>query len=118
MLDTHVAWLANQGMNFLSTGENPPPGQPAPQHQPVWEFPTKDGYLILAVGNDPTFERFCKAFGRNTCSPTSASPPTPSASRTADLVTQTLTPLMKSRTTTEWVDALEALKIAAARSTR
>ena len=62
MLDTHVAWLANQGMNYLATGENPPRlGNQHPNIAPYQEFPTKDGYIILAVGNDPTFERFCKA---------------------------------------------------------
>ena len=62
MLDTHVAWLANQGMNYLATGENPARlGNQHPNIAPYQEFPTKDGYIILAVGNDPTFERFCKA---------------------------------------------------------
>ena len=65
MLDTHVAWLANQGMNYLATGENPPRlGNQHPNIAPYQEFPTKDGYIILAVGNDPTFERFCKATGQ------------------------------------------------------
>jgi crotonobetainyl-CoA:carnitine CoA-transferase CaiB-like acyl-CoA transferase len=112
MLDTHVAWLANQGMNYLATGENPPRlGNQHPNISPYQEYPTKDGYLILAVGNDPTFERFCKNFGLD------ALPADPrfatNAARVAnrDLVTQTLTPVMKSKTTSEWVEALEALKI-------
>jgi len=112
MLDTHVAWLANQGMNYLATGENPPRlGNQHPNISPYQEYPTKDGYLILAVGNDPTFERFCKNFGLEAmlADPRFATNPQRVANR--DLVTQTLTPIMKSRTTTEWVDALEALKI-------
>lgn len=112
MLDTHVAWLANQGMNFLSTGENPPRlGNQHPNISPYQEFPTKDGYLILAVGNDPTFERFCKAFGQEHLLADERFATNPKRVANRDLVTQTLTPLMKSRTTTEWVDALEALKI-------
>jgi len=112
MLDTHVAWLANQGMNYLSTGENPPRlGNQHPNISPYQEFPTKDGYLILAVGNDPTFERFCKAFGQEHLLADERFATNPKRVANRDLVTQTLTPLMKSRTTTEWVDALEALKI-------
>jgi crotonobetainyl-CoA:carnitine CoA-transferase CaiB-like acyl-CoA transferase len=112
MLDTHVAWLANQGMNYLATGENPPRlGNQHPNISPYQEYPTKDGYLILAIGNDPTFERFCKNFGLDDlpADPRFAT----NASRVAnrDLVTQTLTPVMKSRTTAAWVEALEALKI-------
>ncbi len=112
MLDTHVAWLANQGMNYLATGENPPRlGNQHPNIVPYQVFPTSDGYLVLSVGNDPTFARFCQntgldhllvdeRFGTN-------------AARVANrqLVTDTLTPVMRAKTTTEWVDKLEALKI-------
>ncbi len=112
MLDTHVAWLANQGMNYLSTGENPPRlGNQHPNISPYQEFPTKDGYLILAVGNDPTFERFCKAFGQEHLLADERFATNPNRVANRDLVTQTLTPLMKTKTTTEWVEALEALKI-------
>ena len=112
MLDTHVAWLANQGMNYLSTGENPPRlGNQHPNISPYQEFPTKDGYLILAVGNDPTFERFCKAFGQEHLLADERFATNPKRVANRDLVTQTLTPLMKTKTTSEWVEALEALKI-------
>jgi crotonobetainyl-CoA:carnitine CoA-transferase CaiB-like acyl-CoA transferase len=112
MLDTHVAWLANQGMNYLSTGENPPRlGNQHPNISPYQEYPTKDGYLILAVGNDPTFERFCKAFGQEHLLSDERFSTNPKRVANRDLVTQTLTPLMKTKTTTEWVEALEALKI-------
>jgi len=113
MLDTHVAWLANQGMNYIATGENPARlGNQHPNISPYQEFPTKDGYMILAVGNDPTFERFCKAFGQEALLADERFATNPKRVANRDLVTQTLTPLTKSKTTTEWVDALEALKIA------
>jgi crotonobetainyl-CoA:carnitine CoA-transferase CaiB-like acyl-CoA transferase len=112
MLDTHVAWLANQGMNYLATGENPPRlGNQHPNISPYQEFPTKDGYLILAVGNDPTFERFCKNFGCEHLLADERFATNPKRVANRDLVTQTLTPVMKSKTTSEWVEALEALKI-------
>ncbi|MFC7477661.1 CaiB/BaiF CoA transferase family protein [Dankookia sp. GCM10030260] len=112
MLDTHVAWLANQGMNYLATGENPPRlGNQHPNIAPYQEFPTKDGYIILAVGNDPTFERFCKATGQEhlLSDPRFASNPIRVANR--DHVTATLTPVMQSKTTAEWIVLLEAQKI-------
>jgi len=112
MLDTHVAWLANQGMNYLATGENPPRlGNQHPNISPYQEFPTKDGYIILAVGNDPTFERFCKAFGQEHLLADERFATNPKRVANRDLVTATLTPVMKTRTTTEWVAALEAQKI-------
>jgi crotonobetainyl-CoA:carnitine CoA-transferase CaiB-like acyl-CoA transferase len=112
MLDTHVAWLANQGMNYLATGENPPRlGNQHPNISPYQEFPTKDGYIILAVGNDPTFERFCKAFGVAHLLDDERFATNPRRVANRDLVTQTLTPVMTSRTTSEWVEALEREKI-------
>jgi crotonobetainyl-CoA:carnitine CoA-transferase CaiB-like acyl-CoA transferase len=112
MLDTHVAWLANQGMNYLATGENPPRlGNQHPNISPYQEFPTKDGYIILAVGNDPTFERFCRAFGQEHLLADERFSTNPKRVANRDLVTATLTPVMKTRTTAEWVSALEAEKI-------
>ena len=112
MLDTHVAWLANQGMNYLATGENPARlGNQHPNIAPYQEFPTKDGYLILAVGNDPTFERFCKAFGQEALLADPRFATNPIRVQNRQLVTDTLTPVMKSKTTAEWIEALEALKI-------
>ena len=112
MLDTHVAWLANQGMNYLATGENPPRlGNQHPNIAPYQEFPTKDGYIILAVGNDPTFERFCKNFGQEHLLADERFATNAKRVENRDLVTETLTPVMRSKTTAEWIDALEALKI-------
>jgi len=112
MLDTHVAWLANQGMNYLATGEDPPRlGNQHPNIVPYQVFPTADGYIVLSVGNDPTFKRFCEATGQDTLlrDPRFAT----NASRVGNrqLVTDTLTPVMRSRTTTEWVAALETAGI-------
>ncbi|MBW8270503.1 CaiB/BaiF CoA transferase family protein [Caldovatus aquaticus] len=112
MLDTHVAWLANQGMNYLATGENPPRlGNQHPNIAPYQEFPTKDGYIILAIGNDPTFERFCKAFGLEHLLADPRFATNPKRVENRQLVTDTLTPVMRTKTTREWVEALEALKI-------
>ena len=61
LLDTQVAILANQGMNFLATGE--PPGRLGNTHPnivPYQSFKTKDGDIILACGNDNLFNKFCE----------------------------------------------------------
>src|SRR6202789_3120913 len=112
MLDTHVAWLANQGMNYLATGENPARlGNQHPNIVPYQVFPTSDGHVVLSVGNDPTFKRFCEAFGLTALleDPRFAT----NAARVGNrqLVTDTLTPVMMQNTTTWWVERLEALKI-------
>jgi crotonobetainyl-CoA:carnitine CoA-transferase CaiB-like acyl-CoA transferase len=112
MLDTHVAWLANQGMNYLATNENPPRlGNQHPNIVPYQVFPTADGHMVLSIGNDPTFKRFCESFGLEhlLADPRFAT----NAARVENrkLVTDTLTPVMQQHTTNYWVDRLEALKI-------
>jgi crotonobetainyl-CoA:carnitine CoA-transferase CaiB-like acyl-CoA transferase len=112
MLDTHAAWLANQGMNYLATGQNPPRlGNQHPNIVPYQVFPTKDGYLVLSVGNDPTFARFCENTGLAHLLTDDRFATNAARVANRQLVTDTLTPMMQTRTTTEWVDALEALKI-------
>jgi crotonobetainyl-CoA:carnitine CoA-transferase CaiB-like acyl-CoA transferase len=112
MLDAHVAWLANQGMNYLATGENPPRlGNQHPNIVPYQAFQTRDGHVVLSIGNDPTFKRFCQNFGLADllADPRFAT----NAARVENraLVTAALAPVMKKRTTAEWVEALEALSI-------
>ena len=112
MLDTHVAWLANQGMNYLATGENPPRlGNQHPNIVPYQVFPTADGYMVLSIGNDPTFKRFCDAFDLTHLLADPRFATNPARVENRQYVTDTLTPTMRTRTTTDWVDQLETLKI-------
>ncbi len=61
LLDVQVATLANQGMNYLATGENPKRfGNEHPNIVPYQTFATQDGSIILAVGNDAQFSKFCQ----------------------------------------------------------
>ena len=65
LLDVQMATLANQGMNYLATGSNPDRhGNGHPNIVPYQTFATSDGSLILAVGNDSQFTKFCLAIGR------------------------------------------------------
>jgi len=65
LLDVQVACLANQGMNYLYGGQAPRRmGNAHPNTVPYQDFPTADGHMILAIGNDGQFARFCHAVGR------------------------------------------------------
>jgi crotonobetainyl-CoA:carnitine CoA-transferase CaiB-like acyl-CoA transferase len=65
LLDTQVAALANQALNFLVTGKAPVRrGTAHPNIVPYQAFRTKDDWLMLAVGNDRQFASFCEAAGR------------------------------------------------------
>jgi crotonobetainyl-CoA:carnitine CoA-transferase CaiB-like acyl-CoA transferase len=112
MLDTHVAWLANQGMNYLATGENPVRlGNQHPNIVPYQVFPTADGHIVLSVGNDPTFKRFCEALNLTHLLEDSRFATNAARVSNRQLVTDTLTPVMMGHPTAWWIDRLEALKI-------
>lgn len=65
MLDVMVSFSTIMGMNYLATGENPKRlGNAHPNIVPYQAFETSDGAIILAVGNDGQFQRFCKVAGR------------------------------------------------------
>ncbi|HEX7985877.1 MAG TPA: CaiB/BaiF CoA-transferase family protein [Duganella sp.] len=64
LLDVQVACLANQASNYLVGGEPPRRmGNAHPNIVPYQDFPTADGHMIIAVGNDGQFARFCDAAG-------------------------------------------------------
>ena len=64
LLDVQVACLANQAMNYLVSGRPPRRlGNGHPNIVPYQDFPTADGDMILAIGNDGQFARFCELAG-------------------------------------------------------
>jgi crotonobetainyl-CoA:carnitine CoA-transferase CaiB-like acyl-CoA transferase len=112
MLDAHVAWLANQAMNYLATGENPVRlGNQHPNIVPYQVFPTEDGHIVLSIGNDPTFRRFCGAFGLEHLLEDARFVTNAARVENRQLVTDTLAPVMRQHTTGWWVERLEALQI-------
>ena len=65
LLDVGMAVLANQASGFLATGEAPGRmGNSHPSLAPYQDFPTQDGNMLLAIGNDGQFQRFCAAAGQ------------------------------------------------------
>ncbi|CAN5840041.1 CaiB/BaiF CoA-transferase family protein [soil metagenome] len=112
LLDTQVAMLANLGANYLTTGVAPQRVGNAHQNiVPYQVFEVADGHLILAVGNDSQFAKFCAVIGQ----PALASDPR--FARNADRVRHraTLVPILAAallaRPRAEWLAALEAAKV-------
>ncbi|MDO9167342.1 MAG: CaiB/BaiF CoA-transferase family protein [Rhodoferax sp.] len=65
LLDVGMAILANQAAGFLNTGNVPKrQGNSHPSLAPYQDFPTLDGAMLLAIGNDGQFRRFCNAVGK------------------------------------------------------
>lgn len=108
LLDVQVACLANQAMNFLTTGKEPVRmGNGHPNVVPYQDFKTKDGYMILAVGNDGQFSKFCLAVGH----PEWAEDQRFRTNATRVANRQHLIPLLNevvvTRTTAEWIALFE-----------
>jgi len=112
LLDTQVAWLANQNSNYLIGGEAPQRmGNAHPNVVPYQTFATQDGSVILAVGNDSQFRKFCDAAGiaEAGSDPRFASNALRIANR--DACVAAITPAMKLKTTAEWIAVLEPLGV-------
>ena len=112
LLDTQVAWLANQNANYLIGGEPPKRmGNAHPNIVPYQTFPTRDGDLILAIGNDSQFAKFCAAAG---VSDVARDPRfTDNVARVAnrDACVSAIAPALREKTTAEWIDVLEPLGV-------
>lgn len=112
LLDTQVAWLVNEGTNYLVSGEVPKPmGNEHPNIVPYKVFPTADGHVILACGNDRQFQGWCDVAGAEELksNPDYATNPLRLKNRAA--LYAAMPAYMAIKTTDEWVAALEAAKV-------
>jgi crotonobetainyl-CoA:carnitine CoA-transferase CaiB-like acyl-CoA transferase len=112
MLDAHVAWLANQGMNYLATGKNPERlGNQHPNILPYQVMPSKDGYFVLSVGNDATFERFCEVASCEYLLEDKKFAEAVQRVKNREEVTNKLNEITKMHETKWWLEKLEAKNI-------
>jgi len=108
LLDVQVACLANQAMNYLTTGTPPRRlGNAHPNIVPYQDFPTADGDFILTVGNDGQFRKFAEVAGQ----PQWADDPRFATNKLRVANRGELIPLIRQatvfKTTAEWVSQLE-----------
>ncbi|MEE4092632.1 CaiB/BaiF CoA-transferase family protein [Pseudomonas viridiflava] len=109
LLDVQVACLANQAMNYLTTGIAPRRlGNAHPNIVPYQDFPTADGDFILTVGNDSQFRKFAEVAGQSQW----ATDPRFLTNKLRVANRGELIPLIRQatvfKTTAQWVDELEA----------
>jgi formyl-CoA transferase len=114
LLDSHLAWLANVGQNYLLSGEVPGRfGNGHPNIVPYETFATFDGWLVLAVGNDRQWARFCAATERPDLlgDPRFATNPARVENRAA--LVPLLAAILKERPTGYWLTLLEEADVPA-----
>ena len=112
LVDAQIAWLINEGVNYLTSGTLPERrGNAHPNIVPYDTFETSDGHVIIAVGNDTQFVRFCDAIGLHDLpdDPRFATNPARLQHR-ASLIPQ-ITKALKAMRSETVVTALEAVKV-------
>jgi crotonobetainyl-CoA:carnitine CoA-transferase CaiB-like acyl-CoA transferase len=111
LLDSQVSVLANQALNYLVGGKVPQRlGNAHPNIVPYQTFETADGHIIMAVGNDRQYAEYCKIIGAPELAAAHYDTNRGRVENRTVLV-PLLVPLMKKRTTAEWVTAFEAASV-------
>jgi crotonobetainyl-CoA:carnitine CoA-transferase CaiB-like acyl-CoA transferase len=109
LLDTQVAWLTYEGLNYLTSGELPKRrGNEHPNIVPYKTMPASDGYFILAVGNDRQFAKFCDEAGRPDLAQDPRFATNAARVRNREALYPILDAITAERPLQAWVDALNA----------
>jgi CoA:oxalate CoA-transferase len=115
MFDCQLALLENAIMRYTTTGQIPGPiGARHPSITPFEAFPTGDGHVIIAAGNDALYVKLCEALG---CPELAADPlykTNDLRNRNGDALRRALDPILRGKTTAEWIALLEKSGIPAA----
>lgn len=108
LLDVGMSVLANQAVGYLNANVIPErAGNIHPSVGPYQDFPSKDGNVLLAIGNDGQFARFCAATGNADWSQDARFTKNSDRIINRKALAELLYPLMKTRTTAEWIKLLE-----------
>ncbi len=108
LLDVGMAILANQASAFLNTGRAPQrQGNTHPSLAPYQDFPTKDGAMLLAIGNNGQFTRFCEAAGQAEWAADPRFATNTLRVRHREVLIPLMEALTRTRSTAEWVALLE-----------
>jgi crotonobetainyl-CoA:carnitine CoA-transferase CaiB-like acyl-CoA transferase len=108
LLDVQVACLANQAASYLAAGVVPRRmGNAHPTIVPYQDFPTADGDVILAIGNDHQFGKFCAEAGHPEWASDERFATNPQRVKHRAVLIPLLRQATVMRTTAQWIAALE-----------
>jgi crotonobetainyl-CoA:carnitine CoA-transferase CaiB-like acyl-CoA transferase len=112
LLDSQVAWLINEGLNYLTSGTLPRRlGNEHPNIVPYKVLPCADGHFILAVGNDAQYRRFCEFAGAAELAGDPAFATNAQRVRNREALYARLPDITRRKTQAEWVDGLAKLGV-------
>ena len=112
LLDTQVAWLSYEGSNYLTSGDIPKrQGNEHPNIVPYKVMPCADGHVIIAVGNDAQFARFCSFAGCPELAADERFQTNASRVRNRDALYALLPDITRRKTQKAWVDGLAEIGV-------
>ena len=112
LLDCQVATLSNQGQNYLISGKIPRRyGNAHPNVVPYQAFPTVDGHIIIAIGNDHQFGKFCQEAGEPLLARDPRFLTNADRVRNRDVIVTEVARIVKQRTTSLWLVTLGPLGV-------
>jgi formyl-CoA transferase len=112
LVDATMAWLVNQGLNYLTSGVSPTrAGNAHPNIVPYQVFASADGHVIVAVGNDSQYARFCDYLGRPDWATDSRYATNTARLAHRDTLVPMIAGVLATRTTAHVIDGLEARKV-------
>ncbi len=112
LVDAQIAWLINEGVNFLTSGEVPQRrGNGHPNIVPYEVYQTADGHVILAVGNDSQFKRFCRFIEKPELADDPRFATNPARLENRDALNAILRPAVQALDTGSVIAGLENLKV-------
>jgi len=112
LLDVQAAVLANQAMNYFTSGQAP--GRLGNQHPnivPYQSFTTANGYIILAVGNDDQFKRFCELVNHSELAHDSRFATNRERVNNRELLVPMIENIMKQKSSEDWLQNLDEMNI-------
>ncbi|RZL62882.1 MAG: CoA transferase [Variovorax sp.] len=108
LLDVGMAILANQASAFLNTGVAPArQGNSHPSLAPYQDFHTKDGSMLLAIGNNGQFARFCEAAGHPEWASDARYATNTLRVKHREVLIPDMEAVTRTRSTAEWIALLE-----------
>lgn len=112
LVDSQIAWLINEGVNTRLTGKTPQRrGNGHPNIVPYSVYETADGHVIVAVGNDSQFKRFCGVLKLDKLPADDRYATNPARLVHRDTLAEHLVPALRTMTTDAVITALEAVKV-------
>ncbi len=112
LVDAQIAWLINEGVNYLTSGNVPQRrGNGHPNIVPYDVYETSDGHVILAVGNDTQFQRFCRFINREDLADDPRFATNPARLENRDALNAVLRPALKGMDTATVIAGLEDQKV-------